>query len=45
LQGWGFVLRKVVEGNIESWVRWWNGEKWGKRGSGAWRENRLVGEQ
>nr|GFC78865.1 hypothetical protein [Tanacetum cinerariifolium] len=27
---------KVVEGSMESWVRWWSGEKWGKRGSGAW---------
>nr|GFA85549.1 hypothetical protein [Tanacetum cinerariifolium] len=31
--GWRFVLGKVVEGSMESWVRWWIGEKWGKRGS------------
>nr|GEX33999.1 hypothetical protein [Tanacetum cinerariifolium] len=33
-----FVLGKVVEGSIESWVRWWSGEKWGNMGSGAWQE-------
>nr|GEX83180.1 hypothetical protein [Tanacetum cinerariifolium] len=25
LQGWGFVLGKVVEGSMESWVKWWSG--------------------
>nr|GEX33052.1 putative reverse transcriptase domain-containing protein [Tanacetum cinerariifolium] len=25
--GVGFVLGKVVEGSMESWVRWWSGEK------------------
>nr|GEY75783.1 hypothetical protein [Tanacetum cinerariifolium] len=39
--GWGFVLGSNGEGDWKSWVRWWSGEKWGRWGSGAWRENRL----
>nr|GEV62073.1 retrotransposon protein, putative, Ty1-copia subclass [Tanacetum cinerariifolium] len=36
-------LGKVGRSSMESWVRWWSGEKWGKRGSVAWRENRFQG--
>nr|GEY94050.1 reverse transcriptase domain-containing protein [Tanacetum cinerariifolium] len=25
-----FVLGRWMEGSMESWVRWWSGEKWGK---------------
>nr|GFB23413.1 hypothetical protein [Tanacetum cinerariifolium] len=28
--GSGFELGRSREGDWESWVRWWSGEKWGK---------------
>nr|GEV40488.1 hypothetical protein [Tanacetum cinerariifolium] len=36
--GLGFELGSDREGDWKSWVRWWSGEKWGRWGSGAWRE-------
>nr|GEZ99350.1 hypothetical protein [Tanacetum cinerariifolium] len=26
----GFLWERWMEGSMESWVRWWSGEKWGK---------------
>nr|GFB92986.1 hypothetical protein [Tanacetum cinerariifolium] len=38
VQGWGFLLGRIVEVSMESWVRWWSGEKWGEWCCGEWRE-------
>nr|GEX39874.1 hypothetical protein [Tanacetum cinerariifolium] len=38
VQGCLFESGKVVEGSMESWVRWWSGEKWRRGLSEAWRE-------
>nr|GFB55172.1 hypothetical protein [Tanacetum cinerariifolium] len=43
--GWGFLLGSDGESDWKSWVRWWSGEKWGRWGSGAWREIWLWDEQ